>query len=469
MSLNPTTDFERYRGPASKRFIAMARAKGQHSFHDLDELAQDFYAQFWADWLEHPKEDFDGLPVPYIAGAMLNKMRDLSRRGRSVRSPELVQGESEEILATVASEDVSPVEQLVLEEEMWLVNEVIQSLPVRLQIVFKAVFSRDTKKKGSPLAGYKLAAQQLGVSESRAKKLSLEANRRIRLAIERIEAGEWCDRWAESIELVASGSAATPEFLAHADHCVMCRLGVAHLRRQAAILPLPLIPVAEHVGALTRVWHQARTVYVNTRQQLMALFGRHAAPASEAAGGIVGGGSAAGVAGAGVLKVGALCLAGAMVAGGAASVCLKTLGVPTPIINAVASDHPRHVHAKTHPNATTDTQAMTAVAIPPPTITTLAPASSTSTHNHALIERHQQSTATHAAIETQQEFNPDAPGAGSGTPINESSVPHGSTTATARVASTVSSLSAEPQAQPPRHHSQGGGTIQSGQSDEFGP
>ncbi len=276
MSLNPTTDFERYRGPASKRFIAMARAKGQHSWHDLDDLAQDFYAQFWADWLDHPKEDFDGLPVPYIAGAMLNKLRDLSRRGRSVRSPELVQVESQEILATVASEDISPVEQLVLEEEMWLVNEVIQSLPVRLQIVFKAVFSRDTKKKGSPLAGYKLAAQQLGVSELRAKKLSLEANRRIRLAIERIEAGEWCDRWAESIELVASGSGATPEFLAHADHCVMCRLRVAHLRRQAAILPLPLIPVAEHVGVLTRVWHQGRTVYVNARQQLMALFGRHA-------------------------------------------------------------------------------------------------------------------------------------------------------------------------------------------------
>ena len=146
----------------------------------------------------------------------------------------------------------APVEQLVLQEEMWLVSEVIQSLPVRLQVVFKAVFSRDTKKKGSPTAGYRLAAQQLGVSESRAKKLSLEANKRIRLAIERIEAGEWCDRWAESIELAASGAGATPEFLAHAEHCVTCRLGVAHLRRQAAVLPLPLIPAAEHVGAVPR-------------------------------------------------------------------------------------------------------------------------------------------------------------------------------------------------------------------------
>lgn len=460
MSLNPTTDFDLYREAASKRFIAMARTKGQHSFHDLDELAQDFYAQFWADWLERPKGDFDGLAVPYIAGAMLNMLRDLSRRGRSVRSPELVQGESEEILATVASEDISPAEQLVLQEEMWLVNEVIRSLPVRLQVVFKAVFSRDTKKKGSPLAGYKLAAQQLGVSEARAKKLSLEANKRIRVAVERIEAGEWCDRWAESIELVASGSGATPEFVAHADHCVMCRLGVAHLRRQAAVLPLPLIPLAEHVGVLVRVGHHGRTVYVNTRQHLTALFGRHAAPASEAASGVVGSSGAAGVAGVGIVKVGALCLAGAAVAGGATSVCLKSLGVPVPIINAVASDHPRsHVRrVAIHPYVTSDTQAVIAVAPPIARPTVAAPAHSTSEHSHPPVQGRQ----SHAASEAQREFNP---GAGSG----ESSVPHGSVAATARVASSASSAPVEPQAQPSGHPSQGRGAVQSGESNEFGP
>jgi RNA polymerase sigma factor (sigma-70 family) len=457
MPLNPATDFEQYRSACCRRFVAMARAKGQHSFHDLDELAQDFYAQFWTDWLERPKEEFDGLPVPYIAGAMLNKMRDLSRRGRSVRSPELVQVESEQILATVASEDMSPDEQLVLQEEMWLVNEVIHSLPPRLQVVFKAVFSRDTKKKDSPLSGYKLAAQQLGVSEARAKKLSLEANKRIRLAIERIEAGRWCDRWEESIALVAGGGEGTPEFLAHADHCVMCRLGVAHLRRQAAIMPLPLLTLVEHVGVLGRFSHHARTVYIDARQQLTFLFGRHASPASEAASGIVGGSGAAGVAGAGIFKVGALCLAGAVVAGGAASVCLKTLGVPVPIVNAISHTHV-HVRAKPHLREVASGQGViAAVTVSSPITTPAVP------DHHAPTEHHQQSTPSQTAREAQKEFNP---GGGSGASIDQSSSPAATT---ARVGSSTSSRLAEPQSQPHHNTRISGGAVQSGESNEFGP
>jgi len=456
MPLDPATDFEQYRGACCRRFVAMARAKGQHSFHDLDELAQDFYAQFWTEWLERPKEEFDGLPVPYIAGAMLNKMRDLSRRGRSVRSPEFVQAESEQILATVASEDMSPDEQLVLQEEMWLVNEVIHSLPLRLQVVFKAVFSRDTKKKGAPLSGYKLAAQQLGVSEARAKKLSLEANKRIRLAIERIEAGRWCDRWEESIALVAGGGEGAPEFLAHADHCVMCRLGVAHLRRQAAILPLPLMTLIEHAGVLTRLSHHARTVYVDVRHHLTFLFGRHAGPASEAASGIVGGGGAAGVAGAGIFKVGALCLAGAVVAGGAASVCLKTLGVPVPIVNTIS--HTAHAHAKPHLREVASGHGViAAVTVSSAPITTPA----ASEHYHLPTEHHQQS-ASQTASQAQREFNP---GGGSGTSINQSSSPAATT---ARVGS--ASRPAEPQSQPSHRNTRiSGGAVQSGESNEFGP
>lgn len=40
--LDPIADFECYREPASRRFIAMARAMGMHAFHDLDELAEDY-------------------------------------------------------------------------------------------------------------------------------------------------------------------------------------------------------------------------------------------------------------------------------------------------------------------------------------------------------------------------------------------------------------------------------------------
>ena len=179
----------------------------------------------------------------------------------------------------------------------------------------------------------------------------------------------------------------------------------------------------------------------------------------------MGSGSAAGVAGAGVFKIGALCLAGAMVAGGAASVCLKSLGVPTPILNA-ASAHPHtHTHARTR-HATVGTQAI--VVTPVASITTsaalrAAPASSTATHKH-ILGNHNWQVASQATSEAQREFKP---GGGSGTSINESTS-HGPAITTARVA-TASSLPAESHAQPSPHRSRGEGTIQSGESDEFGP
>ena len=257
--LDPAVDFERYREPATKRFIAMARAMGHHTFHDLDELAADFYDEFWAESLERPGKEFTGSAAPYIAGAMMNKLRDLSRRGRSVRAPELLRAESDEILATIAAEELEPAEQLVLQEEMWQVNEIVHSLPVREQVAFAAVFSRDSKKKDAPMAGYKLAASQLGVSEARAKKLSLAANKRIREAVKQIESGSWCERWAQSIELVAAGGEGEQDFVRHAEHCVRCRLGVAHLRRQAAILPLPAVAFAAHAHVLGRILDQLRS------------------------------------------------------------------------------------------------------------------------------------------------------------------------------------------------------------------
>lgn len=64
----------------------MAQAMGHHAFHDLDELANDFYDDFWTEWLERPGRELAGSPVPYIAGAMMNKLRDLIRHSRSVYS-----------------------------------------------------------------------------------------------------------------------------------------------------------------------------------------------------------------------------------------------------------------------------------------------------------------------------------------------------------------------------------------------
>lgn len=231
--LDPAIAFDRYQKPACKRFAVMARTQGHHAFHDLDELAKDFYDDFWIDWLTRPRDELTELTVAYIATAMMNKLRDLSRRGRSVRVPQLV-SDRDEILATVAAEDPEPSEQMASEEQMWLLAEVVDSLPRRARVAFLAVFSRDSKKKGSPLAGYKLAALQLGVSESRAKKLSLSANRLIRAAVGQIESGTWCERWAQSIRLVAAGGEGEAGFRRHVEHCATCRAAVVDLRHQIA-------------------------------------------------------------------------------------------------------------------------------------------------------------------------------------------------------------------------------------------
>jgi hypothetical protein len=232
--LDPTVDFERYRTAVRKQFIAIAQRGGHHAFHDLDELAEDFYNDFWTEWLERDRrEELTGPAVPYIAGAMLNKLRDLSRRGHSVRAPQLVQSESEAILASIAVEDLDPAKRAVFYEQLGLCCEIVQSLPMRERVAFGAVAGRDSRKKGTPLAGYRLAAAQLGISEIRAKKLSLKANRRIRLAVEQIESGTWCERWRRSIELVAAGEESEAGFCPHAERCVACRKSVARLRSQA--------------------------------------------------------------------------------------------------------------------------------------------------------------------------------------------------------------------------------------------
>jgi DNA-directed RNA polymerase specialized sigma24 family protein len=234
--LDPSVDFERYREAACKRFISRARRSGQHAFHDLDKLAEDFYSDFWADWIGRDGDkQLPGPVVPYIAEAMMNKLRDLSRRGRSVRTPQLVRVDGEKILATVGAEDPEPPEQIVSEEEMWLLAEIVHNLPYRERVAFLAVFNRDSKKKGAPLAGYKLAALLLGVSEIRAKKLALSANRLIRAAVEQIELGTWCERWAESIRLVAAGGEGETEFRLHAEHCAKCYASVVDLRHQATL------------------------------------------------------------------------------------------------------------------------------------------------------------------------------------------------------------------------------------------
>lgn len=231
--LDPSVDWERYREASCKRFIAVARALGHHAVHDLDELAKDLYDDVWADFLARPGRELRGAAVPYIASAMMNKLRALNRRGRSVRPTDLARADGEAMLETIASEELEPSEQVVLREEMWLVTEIIDALPAREKVAWAAVLVRDPKRKDAPLGGYRLAAAQLGVSVTRAKKLSLQANKRLRAAVEEVRSGRWCERWARSIELVAAGAEGEPEFLRHAEHCTRCRLGVVHLRRQA--------------------------------------------------------------------------------------------------------------------------------------------------------------------------------------------------------------------------------------------
>jgi DNA-directed RNA polymerase specialized sigma24 family protein len=233
--LDPSVDFERYRKAACKKFVAMARTLGHHAFHDLDDLAEDFYDDFWVDWLEKRSRDrLSGPPVPYIANAMMNKLLDHVRRGRSVRPPQLVHDvESELILDSFTAKDLDPAEKAILQEELSLAIAILQALPPRERVTRLAVIARTSKKKDAPLAGYKLAASLLRVSERTAKKLSLGANQRIRDAREQIEAGTWCERWARSIEAVAAGEEGESGFSDHARYCLRCQRDVLW-RRQAA-------------------------------------------------------------------------------------------------------------------------------------------------------------------------------------------------------------------------------------------
>jgi DNA-directed RNA polymerase specialized sigma24 family protein len=470
-ALDASVDFERYREAACSRFVAMARTMGHHAFHDLDELAKDFYDDFWTEWLARPHRQLSGSPVSYIAGAMMNKLRDLSRRGRSVRAPELVRSDGEEILATVAAEDLDPAEQVVLQEEMWLVSDIVHTLPQREQVVFAAVFGRDSKRKDAPPAGYKLAAAQLGVSERTAKKLSLMANRRIRAAVEQIESGRWCDRWAASIESVAAGENGEAEFLRHAEHCVQCRMGVVHLRRQAAVLPLPVL-LGAHAGLLGRVWDQLAGTFRSARDQAVGVLGRHATTASDA-GGIVGTGGGAAGAGVTAIKLGAVCL-GVAATGAGASVCLQAAGLSSPIIAAVVGSHHASRHRPPHHSGAHTARATPIAAPAIVALSTTTSASVTSTARPPRSRRGStgsRSAAAHSASASrsasaaQKEFSP---GGGSGSQVatsgSESQVSADSSSATT-ASSTPSSTSST--SSPTSKKPSGGGTVTSGSSNPF--
>jgi hypothetical protein len=443
--LDPKVDFERYREATCERFVAMARALGYHAFHDLDELAKDFYVEFWTEWLERPRRDLSGPAVPYIARAMMNKLRDLSRRGRSVRAPQIVTSESEAMLATIAAEDLEPDEQVVLWEQMWLAGDIIRSLPQREQVVFAAVFGRDSRKKGEPPGGYRLAASRLGIREVRAKKLSLSANKRIREAVEKIESGSWCDHWAASIEAVAAGEAGDPDFVRHAQHCVQCRLGVVYLRRHAALLPLPAVVLGEHTGMLPRAWEHVRDGARALRDHVLGLFGRHAAAANDASGLVTSSGGAAG-AGITAIKIGAVCVG----MGLTGSACLQAVGVPSPILAAVSSSRhsskPRRSHHQVVRARRTQTTSSTPVTPLPSVSSTTTAAALTKPKQPAHVAKATSaSPATRTASAVQTEFNP---GGGSGTQ-RATSTASGSTVSSDRAsAETASHAASAPTSSP---------------------
>jgi len=462
-ALDPELDFERYRLPACQRFIVMARAAGHHSFHDLDELAKDFYDDFWTEWLARPRRELAGPVVPYIAGAMMNKLRDLSRRGRSVRAPDILRCEADAILDTVASEKLEPAEQVVLQEEMWLVSDVVHELPAREQVAFAAVFGRDTRKKGSPLAGYKLAAAQLGVSETRAKKLSLSANKRIREAVAQIESGTWCERWASSIETVAAGGVGDPAFLRHARHCVQCRLGVVHLRRQAVILPAPVAVCSHDMGLLSRGWTQARAGLRTLHDEIVSIFGRHPSVSNEASGLVGGSGGAAG-AGITAIKLGAVCI-GVGLTGNA---CLQAVGVPSPIIAAVSGSHSHRARKHQH------VEVPRRRSMEPHRAISMATLATTTHDNHLTVpvqppkQRSSSPARTSPSTAAQREFNP---GGGSGSQIPTHSRYHApvrADTATSASATTTTTNTASATSKPATSTSgDSGGTVTRGSSNAF--
>lgn len=232
--LDPEVDFERYREPACQRFIKYARVLRYDARHDLRDLAEDFYSDFWLTWLKHPDREVGPAVPSYIASAMMNMLRARDYRGRSIRASQFVHTESERLLELVAAAGLDPFEHTIVHEGLAIAAEIVHTLPRRERVAFAHVLGRDSRQKGAPVAGYRSAAAELGISEVRAKKLSLAANRRIRAAREQIESGSWCERWASSIQRVAGGEKGEPGFNRHADRCAECRMGVVLLRHHAA-------------------------------------------------------------------------------------------------------------------------------------------------------------------------------------------------------------------------------------------
>lgn len=229
--LDPTRDFERYRQPATTAFCSIARARGLHYFYDLDDAAEESYAQFWADWIARGRDDLEGSRVAYIAAAMVNKLCRRARDDGRSGIRQTMRDAGGDLGEMIVGREPDHLDFVIQREELWTLAEAAQSLPPRERTAFGAVLQRDSKRKGAPPAGYKLAATKLGVSVGRAKKLSLAANRGMRTALKQIESGAWCQRWSRSIELVLAGGKGEPGFRQHAERCASCRMAIVSRRK----------------------------------------------------------------------------------------------------------------------------------------------------------------------------------------------------------------------------------------------
>jgi DNA-directed RNA polymerase specialized sigma24 family protein len=348
--LDATTDYEALRAESLRVFIRMLRRKSQGSFYDLNDVAEECYQEVWSGWLARQLPDVQTANVvTYIASAMYLKFIDrYVRQSRSIRA-ELLDDLDAAGAFDARSNSMTPEERVLLLEELALAAEVLDSLEPRQQVVFKAIWSRDRKEKGTPIAGRKLAAAQLGISEQRAKKIGLQANKAIRAAVSRIEDGSWCAQFKETIDTVVAGGESTPEFDAHMRRCVTCRVSTAYLRHRAAIMPLPLLPLAAGPSGLAGLFDHVRGTAASLRTHLAGLVGRHAG-AAQTTGGVAAPGAAAGAAGAGAAKVAVVCASGVLAAAGCASVVLGISGLPSPLAGAIATHHTKPTqHARRGP------------------------------------------------------------------------------------------------------------------------
>jgi RNA polymerase sigma factor (sigma-70 family) len=345
-------DYATLERPVKARFRGIMRRRGQQSFYDVDELADDLYQDVWTrlhQRLSNPEAkplEINSDAVAYLASAMYKRfVSDEQVEGRSVRTDRAMALEDAHEDHLASSFDAE--HQAMLNADLRAITEAVESLPERERHAFSVLWLCE--------GSWQDVAKQLGVSLRIAKKLCHEANEKIDVALARIGAGRWCDQWESTIKAVHIGwhvsDARRDALEKHLEHCAVCGATVKRLRYMAAITP-PLPLLLAH-GALGGLFGRVTEIFGSGRATVARHVLRHSATSETTTRALGAGGTGAIVSAKAIV---ATCLTGVAVAGGGYA-CLRAAGVPINIASLFGKPHVV-AHSRRHAFATAETSVL---------------------------------------------------------------------------------------------------------------